>query len=335
MNKQPKKIIIVEDDKLLLTIFRLYIKELGHTVVGAYTKAEDAIDCLKREKADVVLLDINLPDGLNGIEAAKIIFLEYNTPIIYMTSYTDENTFTNAINYGVYGYLVKPIDKFNLGITIDLVCWRHEFEQQKKISEHLLNRIHYPVITMTLNGRVLYANDAAKLIFSKKDILNSNFYEWIGFEQEAFILDVVEETIAKGFVSKNYTLSIDGKKKYLQANYSLLLDEIQEPFAITVFAEEISELIELSESFKKIGSVQAALLNGMSQMAFVFDKDQHLVLYNPKAQNFYQTNFQKALSDNQTIQDVLFFLPATEIQGLLNNIYSGVFHYTERIVEYQ
>ncbi len=333
MNNIPKKIIIVEDDKLLLTIFTLYIRELRHEVIGAFVKAEEAIECLKKRKADVVLMDIELHEGISGTEASKIIFLEYNTPIIYLTSYSDEQTLSSAFNYGVYGYLVKPVNKHNLGVTIDLVCWRHQYEQHKTISEQLLNQIHSAVVTISLNGRVLFTNNAAKYIFNCENELNSFFYDWINYDADKFYLEVVEEVVSKGFLSKIYKLEKEGKRKIIQVNYSLLFDEIKEPYAIVIFSSEITDLVEITEAFKKIGSLQTALINGINQMLLVFDKENRLLLFNNQAYKVFQEKLDILLKENQSIFEILPFLTQTEIISLTKNVFSGVYHFTERIIE--
>ncbi len=332
MNKMPKKIIVVEDDKLLLTIFTLYIQELGHKLVGAFTKAEDAIECLKREKADLVMLDIYLPDGMNGIDASKIIYLEFNTPIIYISSYIEEVNTAQFINYGVYGYLIKPIDKYNLDVTIDLVCWRHQYEQTRKLSEQVLNKMHYAIFTLSLSGKILFTNDASKLIFEKNPEESEYFYEWIGMDAEQFATDISEDIVSKGFLSKTNKVTIGKKQRIFQTNYSLLLDEINEPFGMAVFVNEITELAELSDGFAKIGALHTALVNGMNQSLLVFDKH-HLLFFNSQAYICFLNRFDLQLSEGLNIADVIFFLPNTELNNLFNNVFNGVTHNTERVIE--
>jgi len=98
MNKTSRKVIIVEDDKMLQTVFSLFVKELGHDLLGAFTSADDAFKQCEKIRPDVVLLDINLPEGTNGIVASNKFYLEYNAPVIYISSYTDDTTVSNAIN---------------------------------------------------------------------------------------------------------------------------------------------------------------------------------------------------------------------------------------------
>jgi len=334
MNKTSRKVIVVEDDKMLQTVFSLFIQELGHELLGAFTTADEAFLLCEKKRADVVLLDINLPQGTDGITASNRFFAEYNIPVIYISSYTDDTTVSNAINYSAYGYLVKPIDKVSLGITIDLVCWRHEFEQQKKISEQLLEYIQHAVFTLSLSGKILNSNRAFETIFKTTNAVGKLFYEIIRLSEDDFQTGIVEEVLKNRYHSQIIKLATENEKTiFVQCNYSLLFDEINEVYAIAVFAQDITPLIEFSEGFKKIGSIQTAFFNGISQMVMLFDQNNQLTLFNHLASKFYETKLKHSLAENDKLENVLFFLQKTEINSLVQNVRKGIFHFTERIVE--
>jgi len=333
MNKTSRKVIVVEDDKMLQTVFALFIQELGHELLGAFSTADEAFLLCEKKRADVVLLDINLPVGIDGITASNRFFTEFNIPVIYISSYTDDTTVSNAINYSTYGYLVKPIDKVSLGITIDLVCWRHEYEQQKKISEQLLEYIQHAVFTISLSGKIISANRAFESIFKIANPVGNFFYEIANISEDEFQTNIVEEVLKNRYYNQILKLEIDRKKVFIQCNYSLLFDEINEVNAIAVFAQEITSLIEFSEGFKKVGSIQTAFFNGISQMVLLFDIDNKLILFNQHASKFYETKLKHSLAENDKIENVLFFLQNTEINSLVQNVKKGIYHFTERIVE--
>ena len=333
MNNIPRKVIVVEDDKMLQTVFALFIKELGHELLGAFTNADDALLFCEKNKTDVVLLDINLPEGTDGITASNRFFAEFNVPVIYISSYTDDITVSKAINYSAYGYLVKPLDKVSLGITIDLVCWRHEYEQQKKISEQLLDYIQHAVFTISLRGKILHTNRAFVNIFKTENPSGKSFSEILNLSDDDFQEKVIEEVLKNRYYTHIYKLQNEGQFAYIQCNYSLLFDEINEVYAIAVFAQDITHLIEFSEGFKKIGSIQTAFINGINQLVLLFDNENKLSIFNNLAQKFFDSKLNYTLNEGDNIEKILFFLPKTEIVSLLKNVNKGVFHFTERIIE--
>ncbi|MCK5535363.1 MAG: response regulator [Bacteroidales bacterium] len=128
----PKKILIVEDDRMLCTIFNMFINELGYQLMGFSSDGEDALIQIKKEKPDVILMDIHLEGKLDGIETTKIIQKKYDIPIIFVSSDVEEQTIKNAILDNTYGFLVKPIYKDSLGVTIEFAYTKHLLDRKNR-----------------------------------------------------------------------------------------------------------------------------------------------------------------------------------------------------------
>ena len=111
------KIMIVDDDKLLQNSLKNVLAEKYDTfVVG---KGEDALDRLRRNSVDLVLLDVRLP-GQDGIETLKQIkALERDLLVIIMTAYEDVKTVITSMKMGAYDYLVKPLEIDELEIIVE------------------------------------------------------------------------------------------------------------------------------------------------------------------------------------------------------------------------
>jgi len=103
------KVLIVEDDPLTRKIMEDILTFLNYEYSSAQN-GEVALDIIKREEFDVVLMDINMPI-MDGIEATKKIREEGLNPLIIMlTSYGDEEMIKEAVLAGADDYLLKPID---------------------------------------------------------------------------------------------------------------------------------------------------------------------------------------------------------------------------------
>ncbi|MEN3013113.1 MAG: response regulator [Endomicrobiia bacterium] len=103
-----KKILIVEDEELLLDAFSSALKKRNYDVVGI-SNGKDAIDYVKDNSVDLIILDIKLPD-MSGLEVLENIRkLLPNVPIIMCTAYdsfkTDYQIWANKVS----DYVVKPI----------------------------------------------------------------------------------------------------------------------------------------------------------------------------------------------------------------------------------
>lgn len=103
-----KKILIVEDEKILSDMYEESFRQGGFTVVVA-SSAEQGITVAKSEKPDIVLLDILLPVG-NGIaflQAKKDDPAIAPIPVVAFSNYDDPETKRQAFELGALEYLLK------------------------------------------------------------------------------------------------------------------------------------------------------------------------------------------------------------------------------------
>jgi DNA-binding NarL/FixJ family response regulator len=104
----PILVAVVEDNPgLRRSLQRLLAHAPGLKCVGAWERAEAALDQITLLKPDVVLMDINLP-GMSGIEAtARVKADSPNTQIVMVTVYEDTDSIFRALKAGACGYLLK------------------------------------------------------------------------------------------------------------------------------------------------------------------------------------------------------------------------------------
>lgn len=107
------RILIVDDSKTMLRLIEKILKEIGYDDLVQCESAKDALDILKKEKFDLVLLDWHMPE-MNGFELLQI--LKSNTdlksiPVIMLTVEDNINNVSRAIENGAEGYILKPVNK--------------------------------------------------------------------------------------------------------------------------------------------------------------------------------------------------------------------------------
>jgi CheY-like chemotaxis protein len=108
-------VLIVEDDQIQRIILERIINKMGHTVIGSSSKGSQAIESALRIGAvDLILMDINLADDVDGIEAAKEINKHRNVKLIYITSSNDPKHLERAKETDYIAYLTKPLSKEDL-----------------------------------------------------------------------------------------------------------------------------------------------------------------------------------------------------------------------------
>lgn len=183
------KILIAEDEIVLAMGIEKSLKAFGYDVIGKVTRGENAIMMAIDKKPDIVLMDIHLEGNVDGIEAAKEIHRKLDIPIIFLTAYSDDETFKKAIEAAPYGYLGKPFRPDDMRTTIEIAINRYraeKAEQALKISEKKYELLFN---TMT-NGFALYEcikNGEGKIIDLRILDVNPAFEKIIGFERNNII----------------------------------------------------------------------------------------------------------------------------------------------------
>jgi len=106
-----KRILVIEDDETNMYLIGFILRKNGYEVIEART-GEEGVELAIREKPDLVLMDIQLPD-IDGLEATKRIReseADGKIPIIALTSYAMTGDREKALAAGCTGYIEKPIN---------------------------------------------------------------------------------------------------------------------------------------------------------------------------------------------------------------------------------
>jgi CheY-like chemotaxis protein len=116
---QSARIVIVEDEAAQAIDLECQLRSLGYEVVACASTGEEALRAA-RELPDLALVDIRLGGKLDGIETAEILTSRFKIPVIYTTSYDDDETIRRLKLTRPSGYLGKPIRSKDLHGAIEV-----------------------------------------------------------------------------------------------------------------------------------------------------------------------------------------------------------------------
>jgi len=105
MNAMPT-ILIIEDEPELVKVLRSYLERAGFNVLYSY-RGDDGLMTWQQKHPDLVILDLNLP-GMDGLDVARNIRRESDTPIIMLTARIDETDQLIGLELGADDYILKP-----------------------------------------------------------------------------------------------------------------------------------------------------------------------------------------------------------------------------------
>lgn len=160
-SEPPIRILVVEDERIIAVDLRDRLQSMGYLVVAIASTGEKAIQKAAEFNPALVLMDIRLKHGMDGIQAAEQIWNQFQIPVIYVTGHSDRGTLERAKVTAPFGYILKPVKESELYIAIESAIRRYEREQWLSI---VLRGIGDGVIAVTPNGRVDYLNPVAEAI---------------------------------------------------------------------------------------------------------------------------------------------------------------------------
>lgn len=111
---EEKRILVVDDDQNMLQLLYTFLRDSYR--VTTVTNGQEALDAIRQEMPDLMLLDYLMP-GMNGKETLEIIRKDEelkDLPVFFLTGVSDTNKISECLKLDPIGYILKPIGKFSL-----------------------------------------------------------------------------------------------------------------------------------------------------------------------------------------------------------------------------
>ena len=140
MSDSPKRVLIVEDEKIAAGEIQHEVRKLGYHVATVVASGEAAIEVAGHQDLDIVLMDVHLAGSLNGFETSIGLRERRDVPVVFLTAFADEAFVTSAKQAGAFGYVAKPLRGRELAIGMELALYKHEVESSLKFERDRAER---------------------------------------------------------------------------------------------------------------------------------------------------------------------------------------------------
>ncbi len=178
------RILIVEDEVLPARGLAGSLKNLGYEVIGMVSSAEEAVQIVEESKPDLVLIDIKLEGGIDGIEAADRIRSRFDIPVVYMTGYAEE------AQQQAHDELERRVEERTTELQEMNEKLRLEIRKREEASEALKEKEErYRLLTensltgiyIHQDGILSFVNDrlAAIIGYTPEEMIGKEFWEFV------------------------------------------------------------------------------------------------------------------------------------------------------------
>ncbi len=155
-----KKVLIVEDDKAIVELLEIHIKDLDCDVLKAYDGLA-GLELALKHKPDLIILDVSMPK-MDGFQVCQKVRAQQNTPIIMLTAKSEEIDRVLGLEIGADDYITKPFSVRELIARVKAVFRRTKMNDSRE--EQLVGLLKFEGLTIDIEKRkILQGNSRVEL----------------------------------------------------------------------------------------------------------------------------------------------------------------------------
>src|ERR1700733_11088403 len=198
----PAQVMVVEDERIVALHLQQQLLRLGYGMPGLAASGEQALREIEALRPDLILMDIHIDGGLDGIETVARIPTDYHIPVIYLTAFSEEATLERARATRPYGYLIKPFSERELHATIQMTLERSCSEQASRESEAALRQTQKMEAVGKLAGGVAHDfNNLLGVIIGNLEFISERTH--VDAELREMVQDALDAAVRSASLTKN------------------------------------------------------------------------------------------------------------------------------------
>ena len=236
-------VLIVDDEATNINIVAEILLHNNYEIRIA-TNGKTALEIIDKEKPDLILLDINMPE-MNGYEVAQKIISSKdrkNIPFIFLTAENDSQSIVKGFSQGAVDYISKPFSKEELLARVSTHLKLHELknslkktvdqledkinelDESQKEFESIFDKSFNGIVLTDLDTNFLMTNDSFSRIihYSKEELKNKSFYSLNREEDKDEVKETVDKVLKNGYL-ENIKKVYKVKDKFISTNISISL----------------------------------------------------------------------------------------------------------------
>lgn len=247
------KVLVVEDETIIAINICNSLQQFGYRAEFSNT-GEAAIEILREKDFDIVLMDIMLGSGMDGIETASEMQKIREIPIVYLTAYSDPNTLSRAQDTDPSGYIIKPFHSRELFISIELAIYKYKSAKSlREMQDRLYESQRMESLGMLSSGIAHEINNPLMGIVNFSEMGLEKAQELESPELENYFRTIQDGANRIALIVRNLiNYAREDRDHWIWADMKSLVGEILSLFHQLFIKEKIRTILENPEDIPEI-----------------------------------------------------------------------------------
>jgi two-component system cell cycle sensor histidine kinase/response regulator CckA len=281
---KKKKVLIVEDEKIVALDLRSILINAGFAVAGEVSTGKQAITAAGELSPDIILMDISLKGTMSGIDAARTIIERHDIPIVFLTANSDQKTLEQAKHVSAYGYILKPFDERDIRTTVELVLFKHlaevQVKQQRRWLETTLRSIGDAVIATDKHGLVTFMNVIAEQLtgWSQEEAAGKKLGDVFVIENEDTgkrlpnpVATVLRNRAPLSLTNHTILIAKNGKRTFIEDSAAPIFDDASLIIGVVLTFRDVTERRKAQDELNRNEQRFRALIEKSSEVVSIID----------------------------------------------------------------
>jgi len=276
-------ILIVEDEKIVALEIQETLRSVGYEVPVVVSTGGEALSKARKLSPALVLMDVKLKGGMDGIESARKIKEELAIPVIFITAHSDKETFLRSQTAEPFDYIVKPFQIKELQKRIEMALFRAKIEkklrEKEKWLKDTLNAITDGIMTTDNGGYIKFMNSTAESTMDcrAEEVINCNINEAFRLvgDNAGLSSPVVASAVLKGYTAYFrsdcvHLVSQKGVSVPVEISVLPIGNAQGRPAGVVVTFKDISKRKKLEQELQQKETVYRGLFNNINSGVAIF-----------------------------------------------------------------
>ena len=286
-----KRILLVEDEFIIAMAEKVSLEKYGYSVVTSGS-GEGAVACMREPgTVDLVLMDIDLGEGMDGTEAAGVILAEYDVPIIFVSSHSEREIVEKTEKITSYGYVVKGSSITVLDAAIKMAFKLFEAKQNDQRKEAILRETLEKYNQLFENagvGIAYYSVDGVVIMYNRvasrnmkgvpADFIGKSLHDLFPKDKADLYLERVRKA-ALSDVPATYENIVPAAigERFFSSTFSRVLDASGKVMGIQVASTDLTERKKAEDTLAENNEINRVVIDTSREGFWMVGNDGRIV----------------------------------------------------------